>query len=62
MQWSCKCQTSYLKGGVVKARKEFERWVKENPDPLKILADQCLDPILNRFGLKVGAEIDLKLF
>lgn len=40
--------------------KKFEDWIKKNPDPLKILAEKCLDPILNKFGLKIKTKIDLE--
>jgi energy-coupling factor transporter ATP-binding protein EcfA2 len=43
-----------------KLNKTYENWIKKNPDPLKILAEQCLDPILNRFGLKIKTKIDLE--
>jgi len=36
---------------------EYETWLSQNPDPLKILADKCLDPILSKLGLKVNLEI-----
>ena len=45
---------------ITKLNKKFENWLKANPDPLKILADECLDPLLNRFGLKVKTKIDLE--
>lgn len=39
---------------------EYRKWLKENPDPLAILADQCLDPVLFDLGLKTKREIDLQ--
>lgn len=42
-----------------KINKKYESWLKKNPNPLIKLAKECLDPILNKFGLKVKTEIDL---
>lgn len=39
--------------------REYKKWLSLNPDPLKILADQCLDPILYNLGLKVKTGMDL---
>lgn len=43
-----------------KLNKTYEGWLKKNPNPLKILAEECLDPILNRFGLKIKTKIDFE--
>lgn len=39
---------------------KYDTWLKKNPNPLKTLAEQCLDPILNRFGLKIKTKIDFE--
>lgn len=36
---------------------EYDKWLSQNPDPLKILADKCLNPILAKLGLKVNLDI-----
>ena len=43
---------------VVKQNSEYSAWVSENPNPLELLAEECLDPILKRFGLKVKRDMD----
>jgi len=37
---------------------EYKKWSVQNPDPLKALAEQYLDPLLFNVGLKVRREID----
>jgi ABC-type lipoprotein export system ATPase subunit len=37
---------------------ELSDWISQNPNPLFKLADECLDPVLLIFGLKVKREID----
>ena len=39
--------------------KKYEKWLKENANPLEKLAKECLDPILNTFGLRVKTKMDL---
>lgn len=38
---------------------EYRKWSAENPAPLDILADQCLDPLLLHLGLKVKRDMDM---
>lgn len=45
---------------LIELNQRFENWFKENPDPLKKLAEECLNPIINKFGLKVKTKIDLE--
>lgn len=40
-----------------KKSREYEKWLSQNPDPLKVLAQQCLDPVLRNLGLKTKTEI-----
>jgi len=40
-----------------KATDELNIWLKDNKNPLKKLADECLDKILNKFGVRVKTEI-----
>ncbi len=35
----------------------IKEWKKTNPNPLEVIAQECLDPILNRFHLAVQTEI-----
>ena len=37
-----------------------EKWYKKNENPLKELANKCLNPILKKIGLKVKVDFDLK--
>lgn len=37
---------------------EYKKWMADNPSPLKILAEKCLDPILYNIGLKTKTDID----
>jgi predicted ATP-dependent endonuclease of OLD family len=39
--------------------KEFDQWLKNNPDPLDQLAEK-LNLLINKFGLKVKTETDLE--
>jgi AAA15 family ATPase/GTPase len=39
---------------------EYDKWLSQNPDPVKVIADKCLDPILDRLGLKVNLDISRK--
>ncbi len=45
---------------IQKEKGEYEKWLSKNPDPIKVLADKCLDPILARLGLKVNLDISRK--
>ncbi|HLP47202.1 MAG TPA: ATP-binding protein [Candidatus Kapabacteria bacterium] len=45
---------------IQEASGEYDKWLSHNPDPLKVLADKCLDPILDRLGLKVNLDISRK--
>jgi hypothetical protein len=38
---------------------EYQKWLDTHPDPVKTLAEQCLDKILEKVGLKVKVDIDL---
>lgn len=40
--------------------KEYKEWLAKNPNPLKTLAKECLDPILKPVGLKTKTDLDLK--
>ncbi|HLP57533.1 MAG TPA: ATP-binding protein [Candidatus Deferrimicrobium sp.] len=42
-----------------KKKNEYKKWLAQNPDPLKILAERCLDPILVELGLKTKIDIDI---
>jgi ABC-type multidrug transport system ATPase subunit len=42
----------------VNIRKEIEDWKKNHPNPVEIVARECLDSILNKFHLAVKTEID----
>lgn len=44
---------------IKRINKQYEQWHKKNTNPLNKLAEECLDPILNKFGLKVKTQIDL---
>jgi energy-coupling factor transporter ATP-binding protein EcfA2 len=39
---------------------EYKKWLTQNPDPLKTLAEQYLDPLLFNLGLKTKTGIDLE--
>ncbi|MDR3695775.1 AAA family ATPase [Mucilaginibacter sp.] len=43
---------------VDKLREEFEKWAENNPNPIKELADKCLNPILEYFSLEVETDIN----
>lgn len=38
-------------------KKEFEAWQAENPNPIKDLAENCLNKFLSRFNLKINTEL-----
>jgi predicted ATP-dependent endonuclease of OLD family len=42
---------------VEKKHSQYEKWKEQNPNPLRILADEFLDPILLKLGLKVKTDI-----
>ena len=42
------------------AVKELQRWLDETPNPIKELAEKCLDKILNKFKLQVRQKLDFK--
>jgi ABC-type Fe3+/spermidine/putrescine transport system ATPase subunit len=44
---------------IKKINKDYEKWLKVNPNPLTKLAEECLNPLLVQFGLKVKTKIDL---
>jgi len=37
---------------------KFQKWLNEHTNPLKELADNCLDQLLNKFGIRVKTEIE----
>jgi len=39
-------------------REAFEHWAENNPNPIKELADKCLNPILEHFSLEVETDIN----
>ncbi|MEO8147768.1 MAG: AAA family ATPase [Bacteroidia bacterium] len=39
-------------------KKEYQKWLDANPNPVKDLADNCLDKILNKFHLKTKTELE----
>lgn len=41
---------------------EFKKWESENPNPLINIAEECLNPLLSRFMVKVRTEQDLDDF
>ena len=41
-----------------KVNRKYQNWIKKNPDPLALLSEKCLNPILNKLGLKVKMDID----
>lgn len=43
---------------IKKKESEFKEWENTQPDPLKTLAVDCLDEILEKVGLKVKVELD----
>lgn len=43
---------------IEKKTQEYKKWMADNPSPLKILAEKCLDPILYNIGLKTKTDID----
>jgi len=38
---------------------EYRKWLAENPAPLDLLADKCLNPLLLHLGLKVKRDMDM---
>jgi hypothetical protein len=38
---------------------EYRKWQADNPAPLDLLAEKCLDPLLLRLGLKVKRDLDM---
>jgi hypothetical protein len=44
---------------IKKKEREYKKWLDTHRDPLKILADECLDEILEKVGLKVKMELDM---
>lgn len=45
---------------IANAVKELQRWLDETPNPIKDLAEKCLDKILNKFKLQVRQKLDFK--
>jgi len=43
-----------------KALKEFTQWLNENPNPILLLAKNCLDKFLTQFGVRVKTQLDKK--
>ena len=41
-----------------KINTEYSNWVNKNPSPLEGLAKDCLNPVLEKFGLKVKQDVD----
>jgi ABC-type multidrug transport system ATPase subunit len=39
-------------------RKEIENWKKSHPNPVEIVAQECLDHVLNKFHLAIKTEIN----
>ncbi|MCP4146456.1 MAG: AAA family ATPase, partial [bacterium] len=39
---------------------KYKEWLRQNPSPLRILAQQCLDPILSGLGVKIKEDIALE--
>jgi len=46
-----------LVNNAYKIKDDFNKWKVENPSPVEKLAE-CLDPLLNRFNLKIKIDID----
>jgi len=42
----------------VKKKSEFSQWLKQNPNPLALIAEHYLDDLLFYLGLKVKSDID----
>jgi len=42
-----------------KEEKEYQEWLNSHPNPVKTIAEQCLDKILAKVGLKVKVDIDI---
>ncbi len=45
---------------IEKKTMEYKEWFSENPNPLNMLAERCLDPVLHNLGLKTKTDIDLE--
>ena len=45
---------------ILEATQKFQKWVLDNPNPLNDLADNFLDKILNKFGLRVRQQLDFQ--
>ena len=45
---------------IEKKTMEYKEWLSENPNPLNMLAEKCLDPVLHNLGLKTKTDIDLE--
>lgn len=43
---------------IVNIKTEMDNWRKTNPNPLKTLAEECLDKFLNKFHLATKTEFD----
>jgi len=43
---------------IEEASKEFRTWLTEHQSPIEKLAKECLDGILNKFGVRVKTELD----
>lgn len=39
---------------------EFKKWQRENENPLKLIAQKCIDNLISKFNLKVNLEIDFE--
>lgn len=45
---------------IEKKTMEYKEWLSENPNPLNMLAEKCLDPVLFSLGLKTKTDVDLE--
>lgn len=45
---------------IEKKTMEYKEWLSKNPNPLNMLAEKCLDPVLFKLGLKTKTDIDLE--
>lgn len=43
---------------ILKASDAFRKWKQASSDPIQQLAEECLDPFLNRFGLAMRTDFD----
>lgn len=53
-----KSQPKPIAKKIQEKQREEREWLKNNPDPVKTLADEFLDEILQHLGLKVKIELD----